>query len=90
MNVLRVMDEKHHQERNDGRGRVDKQLPCVIPPKQRARNEPRDNRERCHKEHRGLCHSMIDRQRETRKQPSRVRDGHRGHLQTEIERHTCS
>ncbi len=41
--VLRVLNQKHHQKRNDGRGRVNDELPCVGKMKGRSGNEPDNN-----------------------------------------------
>ena len=38
--VLRVLNQKYHQERDDGRGRVDDKLPCVGKVKRWPRQYP--------------------------------------------------
>jgi hypothetical protein len=40
VSVLRVLDEKHHDESDDGGRCVDDELPCVAVLKNRARDEP--------------------------------------------------
>ena len=41
--VLRVLDQEHHEERHDGRSRVDDELPGVGKVKERAGQEPHDD-----------------------------------------------
>ena len=41
--VLRILNQKHHQKRNDGRGRVNDELPCVGKMKRGSGNEPDAN-----------------------------------------------
>lgn len=43
--VLRVLDEEHHEESDDGCARVDHQLPCIAVVDQRAGTRPDDNDE---------------------------------------------
>ena len=43
--VLCVLNQKHHQKRNDGRGRVNDELPCVGKMKGGSSNEPDSNNE---------------------------------------------
>jgi len=49
--VLRVLNQKYHQERDDGRGGVDDELPGVGKMKGRAGNEPNED----HKNSSGKC-----------------------------------
>ena len=41
--VLRILNQKHHQKRNDGRGRVNDELPCVGKMKSGSGNKPDTN-----------------------------------------------
>ena len=41
--VLSVLDKKYHQKCNNGRARVDHQLPCITEPKQGAGDKPNQN-----------------------------------------------
>ena len=41
--VLRILNQKHHQKRNDGRGRVNNELPSVGKMKRGSGNEPDNN-----------------------------------------------
>ena len=39
--VLRILDKKYHQERDDGRRRVNDELPCVVVMEVRPCGSPR-------------------------------------------------
>jgi hypothetical protein len=43
ISVLGVLDEEHHEERHDGRSRVDHELPRVREVEERARDAPHDD-----------------------------------------------
>lgn len=40
VSILSVLDQEHHEERDDGRARVYGQLPGIVEPKYRAGNSP--------------------------------------------------
>jgi hypothetical protein len=40
VSILCVLDQEHHQERNDGRAGIYGQLPGIAEPKQRAGSSP--------------------------------------------------
>src|SRR2546421_8481383 len=51
--VLRVLDQKHHEKRDDGRRGIDHQLPCVAEMEDRTAERPEHHRsardEKCHR-----------------------------------------
>ena len=49
--VLRILNEKDYQERNDRRTRIDDELPGVGILKYRAGRSPHDDREHCQREY---------------------------------------
>ncbi|MNO89712.1 hypothetical protein D3C76_812040 [compost metagenome] len=43
--VLRVLDQEHHQERDDGGRGIDDQLPCIVEMKNRSAQPPQENQD---------------------------------------------
>jgi hypothetical protein len=56
--ILRVLDQEHHQERHDGGGRVDHQLPGVAVAEQRSGQRPDDDQRRRDQERDRLSHPV--------------------------------
>jgi len=53
--ILRILDEKDHQKSNDGRARVNDQLPCIGKPKQWTGDGPNDDDAGCQDESGGTA-----------------------------------
>jgi hypothetical protein len=56
--VLGVLDQEHHQERYDGRARVDDELPGIGEMKERARERPYDDDQDGRDESPGRSHAV--------------------------------
>lgn len=74
--VLRPLNQKDHQEGDDGRAGVDHELPRVGEPEDRSGDGPRDDDRRCRGETGGAAGPCGDRLRTAFERPTQSRSGH--------------
>ena len=55
ISVLRVLNQKHHEEGDDRGAGIDDELPGIAKVKQRSGNTPKEDDENCHSESGGLA-----------------------------------
>ena len=75
--VLGSLNEEYHQERDDGRPRIDHQLPGIAEPKQWAHQQPSEDHAHCKDEGRGPARHPRRRLRKATKPGSRLCRAHK-------------